>query len=101
LEDLNEEQLISILTDVKHNYISQYIWLFAQDQVELKFSPDSLKEIARRTRINKTGARGLHSELERILLPHMYNLKRYQDQGITHIAIDTDQVNNPIAKQID
>ena len=100
LEDLNEEQLIAILTDVKHNYISQYTWLFAQDQVELTFTPDSLKEIARKTRVNKTGARGLHSELERILLPHMYNLKRYQDQGIKSIEIDTDQVNNPIAKEI-
>ena len=100
LEDLDEEQLIAILTDVKHNYISQYTWLFAQDQVELTFTPDSLKEIARKTRVNKTGARGLHSELERILLPHMYNLKRYQDQGIKSIEIDTDQVNNPIAKEI-
>lgn len=100
LEDLDEEQLIAILTDVKHNYISQYTWLFAQDQVELTFTPDSLKEIARKTRVNKTGARGLHSELERILLPHMYNLKRYQDQGIKSIEIDTSQVNNPIAKEI-
>jgi len=100
LEDLDEEQLIAILTDVKHNYISQYTWLFAQDQVELKFVPDSLKEIARRTRVNKTGARGLHSELERILLPHMYNLKRYQDQGIKYIEIDLDQVNTPKAKEI-
>jgi len=100
LEDLDEEQLIAILTDVKHNYISQYTWLFAQDQVELTFTPDSLKEIARRTRVNKTGARGLHSELERILLPHMYNLKRYQDQGIKSIEIDTSQVNNPTAKEI-
>ena len=100
LEDLDEEQLMSILTDVKHNYISQYTWLFAQDQVELTFTADSLKEIARRTRANKTGARGLHSELERILLPHMYNLKRYQDQGIKYIEIDTDQVNNPTTKEI-
>jgi len=100
LEDLDEEQLMAILTDVKHNYISQYTWLFAQDQVELTFTADSLKEIARRTRANKTGARGLHSELERILLPHMYNLKRYQDQGIKYIEIDTDQVNNPTTKEI-
>jgi len=100
LEDLDEEQLMAILTDVKHNYISQYTWLFAQDQVELTFTPDSLKEIARRTRANKTGARGLHSELERILLPHMYNLKRYQDQGIKYIEIDVNQVNNPTAKEI-
>ena len=100
LEDLDEEQLMAILTDVKHNYISQYTWLFAQDQVELTFTPDSLKEIARRTRANKTGARGLHSELERILLPHMYNLKRYQDQGIKYIEINTDLVNTPTAKEI-
>jgi ATP-dependent Clp protease ATP-binding subunit ClpX len=99
LSDLDEDQLISILTDIKHNYISQYQWLFEQDSVELKFTSESLREIARRTRANKTGARGLHSELERILLPHMYNLKHYQDREIKLVEIDLDQVNTPTPKE--
>lgn len=99
LSDLDEDQLIAILTDIKHNYISQYQWLFEQDDVELKFTPESLREIARRTRANKTGARGLHSELERILLPHMYNLKHYQDREIKSVEIDLDQVNIPTPKE--
>jgi ATP-dependent Clp protease ATP-binding subunit ClpX len=99
LSDLTEDQLISILTDIKHNYISQYQWLFEQDNIELKFTPESLREIAQKTQRNKTGARGLHSELERILLPHMYNLKLYQDQNIKLVEIDLDQVNTPTAKE--
>ena len=100
LEDLTEEQLVLILTDIKHNFISQYKWLFAQDDVELTFLPESLNEIARRTRKSKTGARGLHSELERILLPHMYNLKKYQGQNIKLVEIDLEQVNNPTPREI-
>jgi ATP-dependent protease Clp ATPase subunit len=44
---------------------------------------------------NKTGARGLHSELERVLLPHMYNLTRYRTHGIRTVSIDSQQVNIP------
>jgi ATP-dependent Clp protease ATP-binding subunit ClpX len=95
LEELSKEDLVRILQDVKHNYVSQYQWLFQRDQVELKFSSDSLELIAERTMANKTGARGLHSELERVLLPHMYNLTRYRTHGIRTVSIDTQQVNIP------
>ena len=95
LNELNKEDLIRILKDIKHSYISQYHWLFERDQVELNFTPASLELIAERTIKNKTGARGLHSELERILLPHMFYLARYRKQGITVVNIDIDQVNTP------
>ena len=95
LNELNKEDLIRILLDVKHSYIAQYSWLFEQDQVELQFSPDALETIADRTILNKTGARGLHSELERVLLPHMFYLASYRKQGINHVYIDVDQVNTP------
>jgi ATP-dependent Clp protease ATP-binding subunit ClpX len=95
LEELSKQDLVRILQDVKHNYVSQYQWLFQRDQVELKFSSDSLELIAERTMANKTGARGLHSELERVLLPHMYNLTRYRTHGIRTVSIDTQQVNIP------
>jgi len=95
LAELRKEDLIRILQDVKHSYVSQYQWLFQRDQIELKFSSDSLDLIAERTIANKTGARGLHSELERVLLPHMYNLARYRTHGIRTVSIDTQQVNIP------
>jgi len=95
LEELTKESLIRILQEVKHSYVSQYQWLFQRDQVELQFSSDSLELIAERTIANKTGARGLHSELERVLLPHMYNLARYRKHGIRTVSIDTQQVNIP------
>jgi ATP-dependent Clp protease ATP-binding subunit ClpX len=95
LSELSKEDLIRILLDVKHSYIAQYSWLFEQDKVELEFSPEALEMIADRTILNKTGARGLHSELERVLLPHMFYLARYRKQGINHVFIDADQVNTP------
>jgi ATP-dependent Clp protease ATP-binding subunit ClpX len=95
LHDLTKQQLISILTEVRHNFVEQYQWLFAQDQVELAFETDSLELIAERTLKTKTGARGLHSELERILLPHMFDLPRYRKQSILQVAINPTLVNTP------
>ena len=95
LAELSKADLVRILQDVKHSYVSQYQWIFKRDQVELEFNADSLDLIAERTIANKTGARGLHSELERVLLPHMYNLTRYRKGGIQTLNINTDLVNNP------
>jgi ATP-dependent Clp protease ATP-binding subunit ClpX len=95
LDELSKTDLVRILQDVRHSYVSQYKWLFRRDQVDLEFSPDSLDLIAERTMANRTGARGLHSELERVLLPHMYHLAEYRNQGISTVAIDTQQVNMP------
>lgn len=95
LAELSKSDLVRILQDVKHSYVSQYQWIFKRDHIELEFSADSLDLIAERTIANKTGARGLHSELERVLLPHMYNLTRYRKGGIQTLNINTDLVNNP------
>jgi ATP-dependent Clp protease ATP-binding subunit ClpX len=95
LQELSKDDLIMILTDIRHNYISQYNWLFGRDQVDLKFSKESLELIAERTLKSKTGARGLHSELERVLLPHMFYLGNYRKQGIKCVDIDVDLVNSP------
>jgi len=95
LHGLTKDQLVSILTKVKHNFVEQYQWLFDQDGVELDFDPESLELIAENTLKTKTGARGLHSELERILLPHMFDLKRYNKQSILRVAISPTLVNTP------
>lgn len=96
LQNLSKQQLISILSQVKNNYIGQYKWLFDQDGVDLDFEPESLDLIAERTLETHTGARGLHTELERILLPHMFDLPRYRKQNILKITINKDQVNTPM-----
>lgn len=96
LEQLSKEQLVNILTGVKHNFVEQYKWLFDQDGVELEFDLESLDLIAERTISTKTGARGLHSELERVLLPHMFDLSQYRKQNIIKVVINKDQVNIPM-----
>ena len=96
LHNLTKSQLISILTDVHHNFVEQYKWLFDQDGVELEFDKDSLDLIADRTLKTKTGARGLHSELERVLLPHMFDLPRYKKNNILQVTINKTQVNTPM-----
>lgn len=95
LNELALKDLISILTEIKHSYVDQYKWLFVQDSVKLEFDKSALEQLAKNTLKNKTGARGLHSELERVLLPHMFNLTRYKEQGIDQIKITNDLVNTP------
>jgi ATP-dependent Clp protease ATP-binding subunit ClpX len=96
LHNLTKDQLINILTQVQHNFVGQYKWLFDQDGVELEFDTESLDLIAERTLATKTGARGLHSELERILMCHMFDLPRYKKANILKVAINKTQVNNPM-----
>ena len=96
LENLTRPQMIDILTQVKNNFVSQYQWLFDQDGVELSFDADGLELIADRALSTKTGARALHSELERILLPHMFDLTTYKKQNIIRVVIDKKQVNTPM-----
>lgn len=96
LHTLTKTQLIEILTKVKHNFVEQYQWLFDQDGVRLEFEPESLDLIAERTLATRTGARGLHSEMERILRPHMFDLPRYRKHSILTVNINRDQVNTPM-----
>lgn len=96
LHNLSKEQLIQILTEVKNNFVEQYKWLFDQDGVALDFDLPSLELIADRTLKTKTGARGLHTELERILMPHMFDLPRYKKNNILQVQINKNQVNTPM-----
>lgn len=93
--ELNKEQLIHILTDVKNNYISQYKYLLKIDDIELSFTQDALEQIAENTLSLKTGARGLHTEIERVLMPHMYYTKSYRENKIKLLNINKEQILNP------
>lgn len=95
IAELTKEQLVHILTDVKNNYVSQYKYLLKLDGIELTFTPDALDEIAERCLKLKTGARGLHTEIERVLMPHMYHTKQYRLNQIKQITIDKEKVDNP------
>lgn len=97
VSNLTKPELMQVLTDVKNNYIDQYKYLLSVDDIELEFTHDALDQIADNTIKLKTGARGLHTEIEKVLMPHMYNTKRYHDEGITKVTIDRPDVLSPIA----
>lgn len=97
LEELTLEQLISVLTNIKNSFIEQYKYLFSIDDIELEFTDSAIKKIAQNCIDIKTGARGLHTEIERILLPHMFHIRKYKDNKIIKVVIDDELVNNPKA----
>ncbi|MBS3961930.1 MAG: ATP-dependent Clp protease ATP-binding subunit ClpX [Sandarakinorhabdus sp.] len=74
LEDLDEDALVKILTEPKNALSKQYARLFEMEGVKLSFNEDALSEIAKRAIERKTGARGLRSILEGILLDAMFEL---------------------------
>ena len=86
-----------ILVDVKNNYIEQYQWLFQQDNVSFEITEDARFALVDRAMTTGTGARALHSELERVLLPHMFDLARYRNDGVKTLVIDQQLVNTPKA----
>lgn len=95
LDELTLDQLVLVLTEVKNSFIEQYKYLFSIDGVDLVFTDDALKKIAQNCIDLKTGARGLHTEIERILMPHMFHIKKYKEQEIKELVIDEDLVANP------
>jgi ATP-dependent Clp protease ATP-binding subunit ClpX len=97
ISELTKEQLVHVLTDVKNNYISQYKYLLSLDEIELTFSDDALDQIAENTLALKTGARGLHTEIERVLMPHMYHVGKYKEKKMKTLNINRDSVLNPKA----
>jgi len=97
LTNLTREQLVQVLTKVKNNFIEQYKYLFSLDQVDLNFSKDAIYRIVDECVKLKTGARGLQTEIEKILLPHMFNITQYRKNGISEINITEDLVKDPKA----
>ncbi len=86
LEDLDEKSLIRILQEPKNSLTKQYQELFKLDGVKLIFKENALKEIAQKAIKKKTGARGLRSILENILLKTMYDLPTRED--IDEVIVD-------------
>lgn len=95
LAELTRPNLIDILTKVKNNYIDQYKWLFAQDDIKLTISADAVEAIVDQAMQSNTGARALHSQLEKILLPHMFAAREYRELMISEIDITSELVLAP------
>jgi ATP-dependent Clp protease ATP-binding subunit ClpX len=90
LMDLDEEALIKILVEPKNALVKQYAKLFDMEDVELSFTDDALHAVARKAIDRKTGARGLRSILEGILLDTMFDLPTMD--GVDEVHIDGDVV---------
>ncbi len=92
LEDLDEEALIEILTKPKNALVKQYQRLFQMEGVKLSFTEDALKHIALRAIARKTGARGLRSIMEAILLGTMFDLPGLEN--VDEVVINRDVAEN-------
>ena len=90
LEDLDESALIKILTEPKNALLKQYQKLFDMERVELNFTPEALTAVARRAIARKTGARGLRSIMEGILLDTMFELPNLR--GVEEVVINGEVV---------
>jgi len=83
LNEITEDDMVHILTEPKNALIKQYIKLFQMDDVKLEFEKDALKELARLAIVRKTGARGLRSIIEDIMLDIMFDLPKYKNKTVT------------------
>mgnify|MGYP001306694686 FL=1 len=98
LNALDEEALVRILREPKNSLLNQYKKLFDLDKVDLEFTEEALTAVAKKTLERKTGARGLRSILEDILMPLMYQVP--SDYTIEKVVITKETVEDGAAPQI-
>lgn len=91
LEELDEDALVSILTEPKNALTKQYSKLFDMENVVLEFRKEALRAVARKALERKTGARGLRSILEQVLLDLMYDLPSMEN--VSKVVIDEGFIN--------
>ncbi len=90
LDDLDEKALIEILTVPKNSLVKQYKKIYSLEDVKLTFTKDALKEVAKKAISRKTGARGLRSIMEEILLDSMYEIP--SEENINEVVVNSDVV---------
>ncbi|MDB4254549.1 ATP-dependent Clp protease ATP-binding subunit ClpX [Yoonia sp.] len=95
LTDLDEDALITILTQPKNALVKQYQRLFELENTKLTFTEDALSAIAKRAIDRKTGARGLRSIMEDILLDTMFDLPGMDT--VTEVVVNEEAVNSDVA----
>jgi ATP-dependent Clp protease ATP-binding subunit ClpX len=86
LEELDEEALVTILVEPRNSLVKQYCKLFEMEGVELEFREDALRAVARKAMERKTGARGLRTIIEQVLLDTMYDLPSLEN--VTKAVVD-------------
>jgi len=86
LEELDEDALVTILVEPRNALTKQYRKLFEMEGAELEFREDALRAVARRAMQRKTGARGLRTILENLLLDIMYELP--SEENVTKVVVD-------------
>ncbi len=86
LDDLDCDALVRIMTEPKNSLVKQYEYLFSIDDVELLFEDDALRLIAEKTLDAKTGARGLRSIIEKLLLEYMFEIPKERKGGKLYIT---------------
>ena len=91
LEELDDQALVRILTEPKNALTKQYIRLFEMEDAEIEFRPNALSAVAKKAMQRKTGARGLRTILENILLDTMYDLP--STEGVSKVVVDEAVVN--------
>lgn len=98
LEELDEEALVNILTEPKNAITKQFNYLFEMEGVTLEFTPEALKAIAKKALDRKTGARGLRSIIEHLLLDTMFEIPSLDnvEKVIIHENCVTDKVKPEI-----
>ena len=87
LDELDEEQLVRILLEPKNALVKQYVRMFEMENCEIEFRDEALRKVARKSMERKTGARGLRSIMENVLLDTMYDLP--STDGVAKVVIDT------------
>ncbi|NOX92915.1 MAG: ATP-dependent Clp protease ATP-binding subunit ClpX [Gammaproteobacteria bacterium] len=92
LKELDEAALVQILTEPKNAITKQYGKLFEMEDCELEFRDEALHAVAQKGMERKTGARGLRSILEKVLLDTMYDLPTLE--GLSKVIVDADVINN-------
>ena len=94
LEDLDEEALVRILTEPQNALVKQYCYMFDMEDVKLEFRDSALRAIARKAMQRKTGARGLRTIMENVLLDTMYELPSRDE--VERVVVDDGVVNGDV-----
>jgi ATP-dependent Clp protease ATP-binding subunit ClpX len=99
LREIDEDAMVHILKEPKNSLVKQYSKLFKMDDVELEFDKESLQAIAEAAIERKTGARGLRSILEEIMLDVMYELPEYKGKIVTITKNVVNKIEQPSVRE--
>ena len=92
LEALDEDALVSILTQPKNSLVKQYRKMFEMDGIALNISADAVRKVAKRAIELKTGARGLRNIMEEIMLPVMYEAPNNKNINKIELVVENEQI---------